>query len=190
MTTYRILNNIHAYHQAFVDFKKMRGQFHGLKVWFSQKNEPLLDRLKDEWSPVSVTFESDKKSNQTPDISVWNYSCLVLSEKAFKVFEPLLSEKGEILELNDGYVLFNCLDSIGGDAIDQAKSRFDIEAQDSAHIPKELSLLPHKLEGRIVFKPGFSHNSFLLCSEKFKSLADQNKLGGVSFETNLAKMFL
>ncbi len=190
MTTYRILNNVNAFHEAFVDFKSMRKQFDGLKVFFSQKNETILDRLKDEWTPVSVKFESEKKSNQAPDISVWNYSCLVLSEKAFNALESLLSGKAELLELDGGYVLFNCLDSIGGDAIDQAKSRFEIEAQDSAYIPKELTLLPNKIKGKTVFKPGFSHNSFLMCNEEFKDLADKNELGGVSFETNLAKMFL
>lgn len=44
--------------------------------------------------PVDVKFESGLKSNQLPDISVWNYSCLVLSEAAKRVLDPVLKNIG------------------------------------------------------------------------------------------------
>ncbi|KZZ01823.1 hypothetical protein A3746_34525, partial [Oleibacter sp. HI0075] len=147
MTTFRLLNNVKSYHEAFVDFRAMRKQFDGVKVWFSQKNEKLLDRLKDDWKPVSVTFESDTKTNQAPDISVWNYSCLVLSAQAKSVLEDLLVGTGEFLPLEDGYWLFNCLESIGGDAIDAEKSKFQIGSEDSLHIPTSLTLKYEKISG-------------------------------------------
>ena len=78
MTTYRLLNDISTCHEAFVDFKALRKQFTDVKVWFPQENTTLLDKLKATWEPVDVTFESDKKTNSIPDISVWNLSCLVL----------------------------------------------------------------------------------------------------------------
>lgn len=190
MTTYRLLNNVHAYHEAFVDFRAMRRQFDNVKVWFPQKNETLLDKLRAEWVPVGVKFESDSKNNRIPEISVWNHSCLVLSEKAMRVLDPILNGVGETLELDGGFTLLNCLDSVGGDAVDQSKSRFDLETEDSIHIPKELTLLPEKIEGKALFKPAFAHNSFLICQDEFKRLAERNELGGVIFEENLAKMFL
>ncbi len=190
MTTFRLLNNVKSYHEAFIDFRSMRKQFDGIKVWFSQKNESLLDCLKVEWDPVSVSFESDQKSNQAPDISVWNYSCLVLSAKAKSALETLLLEHGEFLPLDNGYWLFNCLNSIGGEAVDPEKSTFQIDAEDSLHIPKVLFLKPEAIEDKPLFKPGFAHNSFLMCSSEFKEIASRENLEGVVFEENLAKVFL
>jgi len=190
MTTYRLLNNVRGYHEAFVDFRAMRKQFDGVKVWFPQKNETLLDKLKADWCPVAVTFESESKNNAVPDISVWNSSCLVLSAKAKDVLKPMLSNIGEFLPLEGGYVVFNCVDSIAGDAIDASKSAFEIDAEDSMHIPKVLTLLDHKIEGKILFKPGFAHNSFLICQSNFKKAVEEHQLGGVVFEENLAKIFL
>jgi hypothetical protein len=190
MTTYRLLNNVNKFHEAFVDFRAMRKQFEGVKVWFSQKNEPLLDRLKTDWRPVAVSFESDLKTNQIPDISVWNYSCLVLSENAKLVLGNLLVERGEFLPLEAGYWLFNCLDVIDGDSIDPDQSSFQIDSEDSLHIPRNLVLKDDSTSGKVLFKPSFAHNSFLLCSDEFKDAAENSKLGGVVFEENLAKVFL
>jgi len=190
MTTYRLFNNIHAYHEAFVDFRAMRRQFDDVKVWFSQKNEKILDKLKTEWVPVDVKFESDSKDNRIPDVSVWNYSCLVLSEHAKQALDPVLKDIGEYLPLNGGFTLFNCLDSVGGDVLDQSKSSFKLESEDSLHIPDKLTILPEKIEGKVLFKPAFAHNSFLICQDEFKQLAERNQLGGVVFEENIAKMFL
>ena len=190
MTTYRLLNNVRGYHEAFVDFRAMRKQFDGVKVWFPQKNETLLDKLKASWCPVAVTFESDSKNNSVPDISVWNSSCLVLSSKAKEVLEPMLASIGEFLPLEDNFFVFNCLDSIAGDAIDGSQSAFDIDTEESMHIPKKLILLDDKIAGKVLFKPGFAHNSFLLCDSAFKDVVVKHHLGGVAFEENLAKIFL
>ncbi|MDN3638777.1 hypothetical protein QWY82_08155 [Simiduia curdlanivorans] len=190
MTTFRLINNVHGYHEAFVDFRAMRKQFDGVKVWFPQKNETLLDKLKADWRPVSVTFESDSKTNAVPDISVWNSSCLVLSTKAKSVLEPMLANIGEFLLLEDEFFVFNCLESIAGDAVDGSKSTFEIDAEDSMHIPKALTLLADKVAGKVLFKPGFAHNSFLLCDSAFKDVVEKHELGGVVFEGNLAKISL
>ena len=87
-----------------------------------KKNEKLLDRLIDDWKPVSVAFESDTKTNQVPDI-LSELLCLVLSSKAKSALESLLPVWG-FLPLEDGFWLFNCLDSIGGDSIDAEQSSF------------------------------------------------------------------
>ncbi|MCA6064325.1 imm11 family protein [Thalassolituus marinus] len=190
MTTFRLLNNVKSYHEAFIDFRAMRKQLDDVKVWFSQKNETLLNRLKSEWKPVSVTFESDKKTNKIPDISVWNYSCLVLSDRAKIALESILKNTGEFLPLEDGCWLFNCLDTIDGTSIEANGSKFKIDTEESLHIPETLNLRPEKISGKVLFKPGFAHNSFLICSAEFKDTATREELGGITFEEDLAKIFL
>ena len=190
ITTYRLLNNVKEYREAFADFKAMRKKFDGVKVWFAQKNETLLDKLKAKWQPVAVTFESDANSNQLPDISVWNSSCLILSERARSILEPLVRSKGEFLALQDNYTLFNCLDCVGGDAISPEGSSFEMVTEASLHIPKTLVLLDDKIAGRTLFKPGFAHNSFLIFQDDFKNAVQENELGGIVFESNLARIFL
>lgn len=189
MTTYRLINNIFEFHAAYVDFKAMRRQFNNIKVWFDQENEPLLDKLKDQWNPVAVKFESDRKANSTPDISVWNSSCLVLSSKAYKHLKTTLESGGEFLPLEDGFYLYNCLDSVAGDTVDPNKTIMDLESPESAHTFKSLSFIAEKIKDKPIFKPGFAYNGFLLCQDEFKEIAENNELGGVIFEEDLAQIF-
>lgn len=197
MTAYRLLNNVFEYKEAFVDFKAMRRQYNGLKVWFNEENESLRDGLKTSWQPVDVTFEASRDATRKaklPDLSVWNMSCLVLSEKAKSTLSPLLLKHGEIFPLNQGFHLFNCLESIGNDAVDGEQSAFEIEqvSQNNTQllgIPKKLALHSEKIEHKAIFKPGFSNNSFLICQDEFKNLVEKTALGGLIFEQNLAHMF-
>ena len=168
----------------------MRKQFDGVKVWFPQKNETLIDRLKSDWKPVSVTFDSENKINKIPDISVWNYSCLVLIDRAKIALESILRNTGEFLPLENGYWLFNCLDTIDSTSIDATGSKFKIDAEESLHIPETLNLRPEKISGKVLFKPGFAQNSFLICSSEFKDTATREELGGITFEEDLARIFL
>ena len=39
-----------------------------------------------------------------------------------------------------------------------------------------------------IFKPGFSHNSFLICQDSFKLAVDESETGGLIFEDNLASL--
>lgn len=189
MTTYRLLNNIFAYHEPTIEFKQFRRQFDGVKVWFNQNNESLTDKLKNEWAPIEIQFSSDRKNNKVPDISVWNLSCLILSDEAKKVLEPELKHIGEFLPLKDGFYIYNCLNSVGGDAIDQANSSFDINDSDSVHIPKKLHLLDEKVSDKFLFKPAFTHNGFLVCLDGFKEIVESNNLSGILFESDLAQIF-
>ena len=189
MTVYRLLNNIFEYHEAFIEFKQFRRQFDGVKVWFNQKNESLIDKLKSDWIPIDTQFSSDRKNNNIPDISIWNLSCLVLSEKAKKVLAPELQSIGEFLPLKNGFYIYNCLSSIDASAIDQTRSHFEINLSDSAHIPKKLHLLPEKISDKFLFKPAFSHHSFLICSNEFKKTVESNNLSGILFEPDLAQIF-
>jgi hypothetical protein len=136
-----------------------------------------------------VKFESDRKANAVPDLSLWNMSCLVSSKKAKDALFPLLGDLGEFLPLQNDFFLFNCLISVGGDAVDQSKTKLDLESQDSVHVPNTLEFLPEKIKGKALFKPGFAHNSFLICQGEFKTVADANGLTGVVFTENLAQIF-
>ena len=189
MTTYRLLNNVFQYSGAYVDFRAIRKQCENLSVEFSQRNESLLTKLKNTWTPVGLEFKSDSKKAIHPDISTWNMSCLVLSGKAKRVLEPLLRDYGELLSLEEGYYLFNCLKSVSGDVVDPEKTAFEIESERSAHIPKSLALLPDKISGISLFKPGFALNTFLICQDDFKGAVESAELGGVLFEENLAQIF-
>src|SRR6187431_2071564 len=160
MTTYRLINDIFTCHEAFIDFKAMRRQFNGVKVWFPQENTSLSDKLKGDWTPVPVTFESDKKKNLVPDISVWNLSCLVLSKNAYQTLKDILSPIGEFFLLNDDFYLFNCLNTVGGDSIDANKTSLKIENMDSNHVPESLNFIAEKITKNPLFKPGFLENSF------------------------------
>ncbi len=197
MTTYRLINNVFEFKEAFVDFRAMRRNYDGLKVWFNEKNESLKNNLKDKWKPIDVKFDassSAKKSSTIPDISVWNMSCLVISKKALEALEPLLEKHGEVFPLNNNFYLFNCLSSINNSAIDEQNSSFEIDQANADNtellgIPKKLTLIPSEIKNIEIFKPEFSHNSFLICQDKFKKLVNQENLGGLIFEENLAQMF-
>ena len=72
MATYRLLNNIFEYHEPVIEFKTFRKQFDGVKLWFNQDNESLLDKLQADWIPIDIQFSSDRNNNNIPDISIWN----------------------------------------------------------------------------------------------------------------------
>lgn len=190
MTTYRLLNDVHEFHEAFIDFRTMRRQLDGVKVWFPQKNETLLDKLKQDWVPVKVTFESARKNNAKPDLSVWNSSCLIMSDRARLALEHELTNSGEWLPLEENYWLFNCLTSVQGDVINSSESSFTVDSDGTLNMPRKLTLLEEKINGLPLFKPGFSHNSFLVCQDSFKAIADKHSLGGLHFEPDLARIFL
>lgn len=189
MTTYRLLNDVNNCHEAFIDFKSFRRQFNELKVWFPQENARLLEKLKKTWVPVAVTFSSDKTHNIVPDISVWNLSCLVLSSKAEALLRPLLATEGELLALEQGFYLFNCLHSIGSKAVDAKCTSMQIEFAEGASTPKALALISEQIAGITIFKPGFLDNGFLMCQDELKSLIVSNNLSGITFEENLAQIF-
>lgn len=167
----------------------MRRQFNDVKVWFPQENTSLIDKLKTEWIPVDVKFESDSKKNTIPDISVWNLSCLVLSQKAYEALKETLNPTGEFLTLNNNFYLYNCLESVTAESVDVKKTKLKIEEMNSNHIPQSLGFLPEKIKGKPLFKPGFLENSFLVCQDSFKKIAEDNQLKGVIFEENLAQIF-
>lgn len=197
MTTFRLLNNVFEFQEAFVDFKMMRKNYTSLRVSFNEDNVCLYDNLKTKWLPVDVRFDkssSGKKGATLPDLSVWNMSCLVLSEKAAKVLTSFLEPYGELLPLNNGYSLFNCLTSIDTAAVDGSQSSFELESMgtDTNELlgnPKKLVLLDSAISDKEIFKPGFSHNSFLICLDSFKSVVEESGLSGLIFEDDLAQTF-
>lgn len=196
MTAYRLFNDIYEYEEAFVDFTAMRRNYNGLKVWFNEENHSLKEKLKSGWEPVGVKFEASSSAigePATPDISVWNMSCLVLSQKAKDQLGDLLEKHGELFPLNNGYFLFNCLESVAGDAIDSEQTSIKIDsisADAEMNMPDKLGFIDSKISGKEIFKPGFLNNGFLICQDTFKSRVEKAGLGGLLFKTNLAQMFV
>ncbi len=64
MTNHRLLNNVSEFHEVFIDFKSMRKQLHGAKVWFPQKYESLLAQIKGDWTPVNSALAPISISTQ------------------------------------------------------------------------------------------------------------------------------
>ncbi|MEJ2406736.1 MAG: hypothetical protein P8171_21055 [Candidatus Thiodiazotropha sp.] len=189
MTAYRLNNNIFEYSSAYVDFRALRRQFKKLSVEFSQNNESLISQLSTSWLPVDLDFQSDTKNKPIPDLSIWNMSCLVLNKKAKQALTPVIQLFGEFLPLENDYYLFNCLTSLGGDAIDVNNAGVSLDDIDPANIPKTLTLLPEKITGVPIFKPGFALNTFLVCQDDFKDTVISAELNGLLFEKNLAQLF-
>ncbi len=91
--------------------------------------------------------------------------------------------------LNNGFYLYNCLESVNAETIDPKKTKVKIEEESSNHIPESLGFLLDKIQGKDLLKPGFLENSFLICQDSFKELAERNQLKGVIFQENLAQIF-
>ena len=189
MATYKLLNNIFKYQEPVIEFKTFRKQFDGVKIWFNQKNESLIDKLKSDWIPIDIQFSSDRKNNNIPDISVWNLSCLIMNDKAKAVLEPELKNIGEFLPLKNGFYIYNCLNSVDGDVIEQAHSSVDINHSDLAQLPKELYMLEEKVSDKFLFKPAFAHYGFLVCLDRFKEIVESHNLSGILFESDLSQIF-
>ena len=89
------------------------------------------------------------------------------------------------------------MESIGSSSINSEQSAFEIESahQDKGKAveligtPKKLILHTEKVNGKEVFKLGFFHNGFLMCQSEFRKIIEDNQLGGLLFEENLAQMF-
>ncbi|WP_028877555.1 hypothetical protein [Teredinibacter turnerae] len=188
MTMYRLHNDIFQKQYIKVDFKAMRQQVKGLKVGFAYKNESLTDRLSAAWEPAPITYISEVKRADAPDLSVWN-ACLIMSDQARVALSPLLLSYGEFLALEEGYHLYNCLCSAGGEVIDGDRSKFEIEFEDALAVPKKLVLNERNLPKSPLFKPGFADNTFFICGEEFKASIEAHGLTGLLFDMDLAQLF-
>ncbi len=189
MTIYRLHNDINHYSEAYTDLMDLKDQADGLKSWFSEENEALTPKLKSKWQPPAITFHYESKNKKKPDLTVWDPTCLIMSSKAKTALNSILSPLGEFLELQDSYHLYNCLASVSGDTADPNKTRVKAETPESAHIPESLSFIENKLGNLPLFKPGFLHNSSFLCNEEFKHIVEQNDLGGLILDRDLARIF-
>lgn len=186
MTTYRLLNDIFTCKESFTEYYDLKDQLPGLKVGFNEKTDSLIDKIEGKWTPPAVTFEKSEKGNRIPHICTWNMSCLIMNENANVSLENLIGAFGEFLALDQQFFLYHSTTSIDGSALNEKASSFD--AGDYMR-PKKLALIEDKVKGLPLFKPGFAHNSFLICSDEFKKACEENALKGLLFESNLAQIF-
>lgn len=187
MTIYRL-------HPNHFDFILPMWKFSDSKLWqdgltssqFAAQNISLAE-LSEEWEPTPVYLHTEsKKLNQTANITVVNGNILIMDENAKKALSRLITPLGEWLPLHDNYWAFNCLNSVSGDVLDPNESVFNA---DETHIPIKLKIEELKVSKPQLFKPGFVHNTFLLCNERLKSTVEKANLNGLLFSEDLTNMF-
>jgi hypothetical protein len=83
-----------------------------------------------DWIKPNGYFYSDEAYVKVPDITCWAIGCLVLNQKAYDAIGGALTRYGEFLPVECEqlpYYIFNALHVISDEAIDQSKSKQDVE---------------------------------------------------------------
>jgi hypothetical protein len=148
-------------------------------------------RLIDWVEPHGSFFQSDSyraKGVNIPDITTWLLGNLVLNENAYSVLHTHLLKLGEFLPVGcEGikYYIFNALNIIADEAIDQENTKSIIESGINMGL-ESLQFIPEKTNDLLVFKTNADKLAALYCTEKFKALVIANNLKGLCFDTNLA----
>ncbi|MES2826301.1 MAG: DUF1629 domain-containing protein [Pseudomonadota bacterium] len=147
-------------------------------------------RLKDWVEPHGSFFQSENyraKGVNIPDITTWLLGNLVLNENAYSLLHTHLLKLGEFLPVDSEgikYYIFNALNIIVDEAIDQENTKSIIESGINMGL-ESLQFIPEKTRDQLVFKTNADKLAALYCTEKFNQLVTTNKLKGLSFETNL-----
>lgn len=203
MTSYKLMNNLYNYSEAFADFRTLRGNFtERISVQFPAKDTALTSLLKDDTKPVPVRYEAasgyaKRKKVPTPDISVWLHGCLILNLPAYEALKKELNSFGEFIPLSEGKVLFNITNRLPSDSVDANHSHVEVsgvvnEQGEEVSIigaTTKLQFIEDKIADQLIFKPSFGNNTSLFCSDKLKSLVEKYELNGLIFEQDLVAMF-
>lgn len=132
----------------------------------------------------SENFEGMGES--LPDVTNWATGVLVLNPKAYEVFHNYLANSGEFLpiSINGGtYYLFNTLYIIPDAAIDKRKA---VEVIDTGvhfgqtNVAFDEAFLDSEKVG--VFKSNTNKLLHSFCTEKFKTIYEENGFKGLVFE--------
>lgn len=132
---------------------------------FSLENLSLLPY----WKPLRTGFSKIiGKKNQIPDISNWIGATLVLSPKAYRLLNELLTPFGEFLPVlieQDTFYIFNCL-TIATASYNNANLMFDA----------------NDISEKIIFKTPEQHCIDIYCTNKLKNVIIDFELSGITFE--------
>ena len=124
------------------------------------------------WKPLRTGFSEIKgEKNLIPDVANWIGATLLLSPKANRYLNELLSPFGEFLPVqieNDTFYIFNCLTIADGNLLN-GKFSFNEES----------------IENKIIFKTPQQQCIDIYCTEQLKSAIETFELQGVIFDSNL-----
>jgi len=124
---------------------------------------PMYNKpIKKYWTPVSFQLAENAGAQEIPDWSFYTSGDLILNEKAKNALEGFLLESGEILPLlsDDGrYYFFNCL----------------IKIEEGQQLP----------ENKDLYKATPTVGIDLICSDAFKTAAEEAQLKGMYFTNDV-----
>ena len=123
-------------------------------------------------------------SETIPDITIWVAGTLVLSEKA-KQLLTCLEGHGEYLPidtLTGEYLIFNCLEVL---LTDEKQSNRTAEQGQGLDIEK-IVFSDEIVKSTCIFKTDYDGFRSTFCTDVLKKQITKHKLGGVTYNTNLA----
>ncbi len=136
-----------------------------------------------DWQKPSCYFFSEAGYTKIPDITCWAIGCLVLNQKAYDTIGVALASYGEFLPAECEqipYYVFNALNVVNDEAVNQSTSKQDIELGVFMGV-KSLAFHEIQLKESLVFKTNFDKKVSLFCTDVFKKLVENNKLQGLTF---------
>lgn len=147
-------------------------------------NESLLDK----WTPSRCELASEYKQGlAVPDVSFWG-SYLLLSEEAYNAFKALLTDAGEFLALQVGYMqmyIFVPLQFAKEDITKTVRHYEDGFECGVETLVFEQSSLTHKS----VFKSEMYGTHGLFVTDSFKVIYEKHDFSGIRFDEDLAGIF-
>lgn len=151
---------------------------------FDQNNLSLKGFWK---TPNTTLIESyDTVDGQVPDITIWSYRCLLLSPKAHRFLQDLLSPAGEFLPVRiegSTWYLFNPQVFYPDESL--SVERFEEGVFEG--FLKELSFAEVEDFTAPLFKTSPNNNSYLYCDERLRDAVSSFGLAGIQFTTELVE---
>ncbi|MGD9000107.1 MAG: hypothetical protein PVF75_06810 [Granulosicoccaceae bacterium] len=141
------------------------------------------------WKPVKGKF-IPKSSGATiiPDISTWQTDLLILNQKAYDGLKDILEPYGELLPVEigpDTYYLFNVLERLPDDVIDNENSEYEYYEEEAVGF-RVLKFDENNIpQDKLLF---CLHNDFaynIYCDERLKNMINEKGLCGLYFNTIL-----
>lgn len=183
---YRLIADTESY--GMLEFELLAEHMgHELFLGFADSCDSWAPR----WSLSEQPFEAEfypldngTKPTILPDLSLWQNTGLVLSEKAVDTLGSSLRLLGELLPFQcegKSYSLFRCTQSVNADMEKSSKlteDGLDIEI-------RQLGFSASEVGTAAIFKTPYDSYRNLFCTLKFKQAIESKGLTGIYFDTDL-----
>jgi hypothetical protein len=182
--TYRLFfdrNNFLVFDIDAMEIESQLGDFFMLR-------EPVWQNF---WKTLPAQFRDDSDGGAVaalPDITLWMADCLAMNEKAYTALSAPLEEYGEFLSVTcEGvpYWVLHVTKVVDSDAVDLTSSEREIDESGYVDI-KTLRFVDEQVKDLLIFRSEYTDGRNVYCSDKFKSIIDDNGLKGLIFDTELA----